>query len=147
PEAPHERAGVRRVSVGPQASVVAIGQVVVDRHGFEEDELAVDERRNALVRIDRTVGGRAGRAVVEVDRDVLVREADLLERPDAAPRTRGRDAVEGDARPGFRRRRRAPAGTRTLHGAGFDFGTGRVLAWIVSTPIRIAAKSFETKSA
>ncbi len=29
----------------------------------------------------------------------------------------------------------------------FSFGTGRVLAWIVSTPIKIAAKSFETQSA
>ena len=109
PEAPLHRARLVFQRRGVETRlVVLLREIQVDRHGLEQRDVAVDQRRHAAVRIDRVVLGLLG-VGREVDRHQLVGHAQLLERPQTSHGARLADSIELDHRSSLRAFARAYA--------------------------------------
>ena len=65
----------------------------VDRHRFEDHEVAVDERWDSTVRVDYKIF-RFLRILDKVGRNLFLGDAHLFDRPERPNRPRASDAVE-----------------------------------------------------
>src|SRR4051812_45218729 len=81
PEAPLQRLRLALERPRPETLVMLLGEVAVDRHRFPQLHAVVVDRRNLAIGIDREIVRGLGAAVGEMDRHVLVVEAELLRAP------------------------------------------------------------------
>ena len=72
-----------------------------DRERLEQHEIAVDDHRQPAVRIDREEFRRARAGVADLDRQVLVVDAELLRHPERAKGAGAGDAVDLQTRYAF----------------------------------------------
>ena len=71
-----------------------LGEVERDGERLPQDEAVVLDRRQPAVGIDREILGLARTGLADLDRHVLVDDAELLGDPQCAKRARARDAVD-----------------------------------------------------
>jgi hypothetical protein len=107
PEAPHRHLAILGQIQGANGRTGLFREVEIDRQRFVQDEIAVLQRRDQPVRVDRKEARRlrvqGGAGTVRVhdaagldDGHLLERNAGLETKPDVARGARAGDAVEGD---------------------------------------------------